>query len=108
LWCIRALYLLSVADAGLSSLNIDGDRLDIFYAQLGLHLLFLFIIVFAASSAVEEARNSKLRHRLIGAAILSVIKIALLFLVFVPHISFYGNFIYYAFVIEFGFACLAP
>jgi hypothetical protein len=105
--CIRALYVLSLTDAGLSSFNLEGSHLALFISQLALHFVFLLCIAVAASSAVEEARNLRLRHRVIGAGILSIIKFGLLFLYFVPNISFYGNFIYYAYVIELGFACLA-
>ena len=108
-WCIRALYALSLTDSALSSFNLEGSDVGLFSAQIGVHLAFLTCAVLAVSCAAPEAtRNKRLHRRLVVGVVISVIKFGLLFLYFVPEISFYGNFIFYAYLIELGFACLTP
>jgi hypothetical protein len=108
IWCIRALYGLTIVDAALSSFNFDGSDIGIFLAQVGVHFAFMLSVVVSINSAVTEAANQHLRVRFAITIGMSVLKFGSLFVHFVPYASFFFNFLFYAYLIELSFACISP
>jgi hypothetical protein len=108
MWCIRALYCLTIADTALASFNVDGGDLGLFLSQIILHFLFLLSAVVSITSAVAHAFTSRMKLRIAICVTISIIKFGLLFLFFVPYNAFYLNFIFYAALIDLSFSCLSP
>ncbi len=107
-WCIRALYGLTVTDAALSSFNFDGSNFGIFISQVALHFAFLLCMVIAVNAALPEALNHQLKVRFKISILMSIMKFGTLFVHFVPYSAFFGNFLFYAYLIDLSFACLSP
>ena len=108
MWCIRALYCLAIVDSALSSFNVDGGDFGLFLSQVILHFLFLLCAVVSITSAVAHAFTSRMKLRMSGCLIISIIKFGLLFLYLVPYNVFFVNFIFYAALIDLSFSCLSP